>query len=80
MTRIIGDKVHSVIEKRNRNELEETEEHFQNFDHDKLDEFNKEWNGYNNRQPEPNGLNFRNEQNNFDNKNSWVAKLFSKFF
>lgn len=36
MTRIIGDKSHSVIEKKNKNVLEETEEFFQNFDHGKI--------------------------------------------
>ena len=36
MTRIIGDKSHSVIEKKNKNVLEETEEFFKNFDHGKI--------------------------------------------
>jgi hypothetical protein len=36
VTRIIGDKSHSVIEKKNKNVIEETEEFFQNFDHGKI--------------------------------------------
>ena len=35
VTRIIGEKMHSVVEKRNKNVIEETEEFFQNFDHGK---------------------------------------------
>jgi hypothetical protein len=36
VTRIIGEKMHSVVEKRNKNGIEETEEFFQNFDHGKF--------------------------------------------
>lgn len=35
MTRIIGDKAHSVIEKKVNNQLQETEEIFHNFDEGK---------------------------------------------
>lgn len=45
ITRIIGEKSHTIIEKRNKNgNIEETEEYFTNIDHDKLDDFNHLWN------------------------------------
>lgn len=54
VTRIIGDKAHSVIEKKVNNQLQETEEIFHNFDEDKIDEFNRMWKNFSSSSPSTN--------------------------
>lgn len=77
VTRIIGDKMHSVVEKKtNKNIIEETEEIFQNFDEKNLDDFNKMWN---------NSSSFTNNNNKNDkisipDDNTQNSSFISKFF
>ena len=80
VTRIMGDKSHSVIEKKNKNTIEETEEYFQNFDHDKIDEFNKQWHGQYHHQYQKPALKHevtREIAKQDDSKNSFFSKIFS---
>jgi len=46
VTRIIGDKAHTVVEKKSPSgSVEETEEFYKNFDSEKIEDFNKIWSG-----------------------------------
>ncbi|RNA26253.1 accessory gland [Brachionus plicatilis] len=76
VTRMIGDKIHSVVEKKSNKGIDETEEIFQNFD--KIDEFNKMWENFptNKKYDENSNVNKNDSQT---QPSGLISKLFSWF-
>ncbi|CAF0749398.1 unnamed protein product [Brachionus calyciflorus] len=79
VTRIIGDKAHSLIEKKTKKGVEETEEVFQNFDENDLSDFNKMWKNFPQHNKKESASDPIIKTDSQTQSSSLISKLFSWF-